>query len=107
MDGLLERLLDALAGLVHHPTVVHAAQAVLFRDAVGEIDPAMRAEAFDEPECTGLVAIEDEVFAEDTDGTGGSGVQLSGYGDRMPVAAHQFAHRCAGAHTCEPFVLSR
>ena len=64
VDGLLEGLLDALAGLVHHPAVVHATEAVLLGDAVGEVDAPVGAEAFDEAEGSGPVAVEDEVLAE-------------------------------------------
>ena len=64
VNGLLEGLLDTLAGLVHHPAVIHATQAVLLRYAVGKIDAAMGTGALDESERAGLVTIEDEVFAE-------------------------------------------
>ena len=105
MDGLLERLLDTLAGLVHHPAVVHAAQTMLLRYAVGEIDAAMRAGALDESERTGLVAIEHQVLAHESHGLGGAFVELGGSGDGMPVAAHQIAHRRTGADLCEFCVL--
>ena len=102
---LLERLLDALAGLVHHPAVVHAAQAVLLRYAVGEVDAAVRARALDEPERAGLVLVEDEVLSEETHRLRGALVEFGGCGDGMPVAAHQFAHRRASADLGESFVL--
>ena len=101
VDGLLEGLLDALAGLVHHPAVVHAAQAMLLRYAVGEIDPAMRAGAFDESERAGLVAVEDEVLPEQAHSLGGALVELGGRGEGMPVTTHQFAHRRASPDLCQ------
>ena len=45
---LLERLLNALASLVEHPTVVHTAETVLLWDAVREIDAAVRAQFVDQ-----------------------------------------------------------
>ena len=105
VDGLLERLLDALAGLVHHPAVIHAAQAVLLRYAVGEVDAAMRAGALDESERTGLVAVEDEVLAEDANRLGGAFVEFTRGRNRVPVAAHQIAHRRTGADLRELFIL--
>ena len=78
MHGLLEGLFDAPTGLVHHPAVVHAPQAVRLRDAVGEIDPSVRAVAVDEPDGAGSVLVEDEVLAEESDGLGGALVELGG-----------------------------
>ena len=105
VDGLLERLLDALAGLVHHPAVVHAAEAVLLRDAVGEVDAAVRAEPLDEADRAGLVPVEDEVLAEDAHRLRGTFVELADGGDGVPVAAHQLAHGRARADSRQPFVL--
>ena len=105
VNGLLERLLDALAGLVHHPAVVHAAEPVLLGNAVGEVDAAVRAEAVDEPERAGLVAVEHEVFTEDAEGFGGALVEFGGDGDGVPVASHQFAHGGPGADLGEALVL--
>ncbi len=102
---LLEGLLDALPRLVHHPAVVHAAKAVLLRDAVGEIDPAVGAEPFDKAHRAGPVPVEDEVLAEDADGFGGAFVELRCCGDRVPVAAHEFAHGRAGAYSRQSRVL--
>ena len=101
---LLEGLLDALAGLVHHPSVVHAAQAMLFGDAVGKVDAAVGAEALDESERAGPVLVEDEVLAEDADGLRWALHQFAGGGDGVPVAAHEFAHGRARAHLGEFFV---
>ena len=105
VDGLLEGLLDALAGLVHHPAVVHAAQAVLLGDAVGEVDAAMGAEAFDEAQRAGLVFVEDEVLTEDADSLRGAVIEFGGSGDGVPVAAVQLAHRRTGHDTREVCVL--
>ena len=105
VHGLLERLLDALAGLVHHPAVVHAAQSVLLRYAVGEVDAAVGAEAVDESERAGLVAVQHEVLAEEPHGLRGLLHQLAGRGDGVPVASHQLAHRRAGADLGQAFVL--
>ena len=105
MDGLLEWLLDALAGLVHHPAVVHATEAVLLGDAVGEVDAPVGAETFDEAEGSGPVAVEDEVLAEQPDGFRGAVVEFGGGGDRVPVAAHQLAHRRSGADLRQLLVL--
>ena len=107
MDRLLERLLDALARLVHHPAVVHAAQAVLLRYAVGEVDATVGAEAVDESERAGPIAVEDEVLAEDADGPGRPGVELRRDSHRLPVPAHQLAHGRSGTYAREPFVLRR
>ena len=105
VDGLLEGLLDALAGLVHHPAVVHAAQAVLLGYAVGEVDAAVGAEALDEAERAGPVLVEDEVLAEEAHRLGGALVEFRRRGEGVPVAAHQFAHRRAGADLREAFVV--
>jgi hypothetical protein len=64
MYCLLERLLGALTCLVEHPAVVHATDAVLFGDAVGEVHAAMRAESVDEAVGAGAVLVEDEILAE-------------------------------------------
>ena len=105
VDGLLKRLLDALAGLVHHPAVVHAAQAVLLRYAIGEIDATVRAGALDEPQCAGLVLIEHQVLAEDAHRLGRLVVHLRGGGDGVPVPPEQFAHRRTRHHTGKRFIL--
>ena len=102
---LLERLLDALARLVVAPAMVHATQAMLFGDAVREVDAAMRAQPRDEPERPRPVAVEDEVFAEQAHGLRRPVVELSGGGDGVPVAAHQLAHRRAGADLRERSVV--
>ena len=105
MDGLLEGLLDALAGLVHHPAVIHAAQAVLLRYAVREIDAAMRAGALNETERPGLVLVEHQVLAEQAHRLGGLVLHLLVRCHDMPVAAHQLSAGCARPHTRESFVL--
>ncbi len=105
VDGLLEGLLDALPGLVHHPAVVHAAEAVLLRDAVGEVDAAVRAEPIDEAERAGLVLVKDEVLAKEADGLGGPLIEFGGGSDGVPVAAHEFAHGRALADLGEVLVL--
>jgi hypothetical protein len=64
VDGLFEGLLDALAGLVEHPAVVHAAQAVVLGDAVGEVDAAVGAEFFDEAQGARAIPVQDKVFTE-------------------------------------------
>ena len=107
VDGLLEGLLDALPLGVEHPPMIHAAQPVLLRDAVRQVDTTVGAVPFDQAVLAGAVAVENEVFAEDADGLRGPGIQLGSDGDGLPVAAHQLAHRRAGPHTREPFVLSR
>ena len=102
---LFKGLLDALAGLVHHPAVVHAAEAVLLGDAVGEVDAAVGAEAVDETHRAGLVAVEDEVFAEESHRLGGALDQFGAGGDGVPVAPHEFAHRSSGADLRQLLVL--
>ena len=61
----LGRLVDALPGLIEDPAVVGAADAVLFRYAVGEVGLAVGARRLDEAERALRVAVENEVLAED------------------------------------------
>src|SRR5581483_7386805 len=45
-----------------------------------------------------------EVLTEESDSLDRPLVQLAGEGHRIPVAAHQFAHGCTGAHAGERLV---
>ena len=109
MHRLLEGLLDALAGLVVQPTVVHAPQAVLLRDSVRQVDATVGAEPVDQPQRAAAVLVQHEVLAEDPDGLGGPslgrGAELRRRRDGVPVAAEQVAH--GRRHDAgEPFILS-
>ena len=66
---------------------------MLLRDAVGKVDAAVRAEAFDEAQRAGLVAVEHEVLAEEAHRLGGALVEFGRGGEGVPVAAHEIAHR--------------
>ena len=65
----------------------------------------MRAGALDESESTGLVAVEDEVLAEDANRLRRALVEFTRGRNRVPVAAHQTAHGRTGADLRELFVL--
>ena len=104
-DRLLEGLLNALAGLVVEPAVIHAAQAVLLGDAVGEVDTPVSAKAVYETERPRAVLVEDEVLAEQPHQLGGPFTELRGGGNGVPVAAHQLAHGGAFADSREGLVV--
>jgi hypothetical protein len=61
--GALERLVEAVAARVVLPSVISAADAVVFDKAVEKRRAAMRAVLGDETIAAAAVAIEDEVFA--------------------------------------------
>jgi hypothetical protein len=64
MYRLLEGLLNALARLIEHPTVVHATQTVLFRYPVGEVDTTVWAGSIDEAIGARPVLVENEVLGQ-------------------------------------------
>ena len=85
--------------------MVHAAEAVLLGDAVGEVDAPVGTETVEQAVGPGAVAVEDEVLAEEPDGLGRALVELGGSGDGMPVAAHELAHRRPWPHLGQCFVF--
>ena len=66
MDGPLAGLLDALAGLVKHPTLAHAAQAFLSGDAVTHAHATVRTEGVYKAARDGEILVENEIFPQDT-----------------------------------------
>ena len=102
--GVLVGLFEAAAGLVHQPAVIAAADAGLLDPAIGHVGAAVRTVAVDQAVPAAAVAVEHEVLAHQADGLDRVGIELAGAGDRLPVAAQQFAHRRAGSDAGEHFV---
>ena len=96
---------QALPGVVEEPAVVRAPEAALLRDAVEEIDAAVRAGLLDEAQVAPAVPVQDQVFAEEPHGLRGLPVELRASGDGVPVPAHERAHRGAGPHAGQPLVV--
>jgi hypothetical protein len=93
----LARLVDAVALHVEHPAVVAAADAFFLDAAVVERGAAVRAAPVHEAGAAGLVAEQDQVFAQHAHlarRVGGIGGQADG----VPVAAQQLAHGRARAN---------
>jgi len=98
-------LLGALAGLVEHPAVLHAAEAMLFRNSVGEIYSAVRANGIDQAVGARAVFVENEILTEQANRLGGALGQFACGGDGVPVAPEERSHRGAWAYLCQSFIL--
>ncbi len=85
-------LFQAAAIAIEKPSVIIAAQAGLFDEAVGHVRAAMRAVAADEAEVAGHIFIEGEIFTEQADGLDGLRFEFADRGDGHPVAAEEIAH---------------
>ncbi len=89
------RHVDALAAAIELPAVVHAAHAALFVAAEEHRRAAMRAERVDQADVAVRIAKGDQIFAQQAD----ADRWAVGFGHfrtqerRLPVAAHQIAHR--------------
>jgi hypothetical protein len=90
---LFEGLVQAGAVFAPQPAVVIAAQAALFHPAVAEIGPPMWTVAIDQPVMSGMILVQDEVLAHESDRFQGDLVELRGCADRRPVATQQVAHQ--------------
>src|SRR5262249_50153951 len=102
----LARLLEAAAGHVVQPAVVHAAQAAVLEPAVAEIGAAVRAVPREQPRAALLVAEQDEVLAQQAHRQRGAARRLlrrARHG--LPVAAKQVAPGRAGAGLRDERVL--
>src|SRR6266536_2343358 len=86
---LLGGLLCALTGTVKQPTVIHAADAVAFDPAGGELRAAMRAAKSDDMRGSGLATVERKTLAHDLDRFSLAGAELLGAIDGMPEPAHE------------------
>src|SRR4029450_3853950 len=86
---LLCGLLCALTGTVKQPTVIHAADAVAFHPAGGELRAAMRAAKSDDMRGSGLATVERKTLAHDLDRFSLAGAEFLGAMDGMPEPAHK------------------
>src|SRR5439155_23576672 len=82
-------LLCALTGTVKQPTVIHAADAVAFDPAGGELRAAMRAAKSDDMRGSGLATGERKALAHDFDRFSLAGTELFGAMYGMPEPAHE------------------
>src|SRR6185437_8452061 len=90
---LLERLVQAPAGVLEEPAVVVAAQAAVFHEAVRHVRAPVRTVPVDEAVVPAPVPEQREVLAEEPDRLYVLLLELRGARDRMPVTPQQFSHR--------------
>src|SRR5262249_42783503 len=105
VGDVLERLLQAAAGLVEQPAVIAAAEPAVFHEAVAHVGPTVWAMPVDEPVAAALVLVEGEVLAHEPHGLDRGVVHLGDGRDGHPVAPHQLAHERAGPDRRESPVL--
>ena len=98
-------LVQALALRAEFPAVVRAADAVLGRYSVQEGRAPVRTLFGDQPAPALAVAKQHQVFAEQAHFAGPPVVDFRGRADRLPVAAHQLAHRRRAADLRQQPVL--
>jgi hypothetical protein len=91
----LARLLEAVTLRVELHAVVAAADAVVLDSAEVQTRAAVRAPFEHDARLTVAIAEHDEVFAEESGAMRVVARQRARDRDRMPVAAHRFAHRRA------------
>src|SRR5690606_18845664 len=89
---------------IEMPSVVAAANAVLFDSPVLERRPAVRAVPMQQADSTGEVAKDHEIFAENPDGNR-SRAELLGHGHGVPETPHVFSARRAGTYAGKLGVL--
>jgi hypothetical protein len=89
---LLERLIDGIAQGVVHPTVVGAADTVLFRNAVHQRESAMSAVAREESQAALAVFEQHQVLAEDGESLRRLVLELRARSDGLPVTPQELAH---------------
>src|SRR5581483_1085210 len=103
--GLLVWLIEAATRRVEEPAVIRAAEAVLLGDAEHHASAAVGAAVADETELPLAVAIEHEILAEQTNGTGPVFLELCARGDGVPVAPEQGAHGRSGPYSRHALIL--
>ena len=105
VDHLLVGLLQAGAVPVEQPAVIVAAQAAFLDIAIGQVGIAMRAAPLHQAVAAAQVLVQDQVLAQQPHRLHRIVVQLRDRRDRLPVAAHQLAHRRALADARQQFIL--
>jgi hypothetical protein len=93
MNRLFKGLIEATAGTVIFPTMIRAPQAVLLRDTVNQIGPAVRAVSLDQAEPSLSVFEQHQFFAENLDELRRMASQFRRRSNGIPVAAQEIAHR--------------
>ena len=101
------RLLEAVTLRVELHAVVAAADAVVLDAAEVQARAAVRTPFEHDARPSVAVAEHDQVLAEESGAMRAIARQRARDRDRMPVAAHRFAHRRAGARIGEPRVVGR
>ena len=98
IDGIFIRLVNAVAVLVPQPAMVIAAQPAFLDITVGQIGAAVRAVTVDEPVGAAQILVKGQILAQKPDRLGTRVFQLGLGGERVPIAAQQFAHGFSRAH---------
>jgi hypothetical protein len=99
-------LIDALAVYIEEPAVIKATQPTILDAAIGKIGRAVRAVQADQAETILVVTEEHKILAQDADRHGCAADRHFLYrGDRLPIAAQQFATGCAGTGLRDQIVL--
>ena len=91
--------------MIEQPAVIITAQTAILDDTIGKICTAMATLPIDQPDFALPIAVENQVFAENSHWLQRIVFEFSDRGDRVPVAAQQVTHRRARPNLGKALVL--